>query len=82
MSAHPRVRNASWMSSRISQRMRRRRNQCRWAKARSTTQRWAPRPEPCSVVLIDSGRTKTGRYLEMTRTVAPTLPPHEQTRAF
>ncbi|WP_443043318.1 DUF2750 domain-containing protein [Streptomyces sp. NBC_00371] len=27
--AHPRVRKASWMSSRISQRIRRRRNQCR-----------------------------------------------------
>lgn len=37
------------MSSRISQRIRRRRNQCRWAKARSTTQRWVPRPDPCSV---------------------------------
>lgn len=37
------------MSSRISQRIRRRRNQCRWANARSTTQRWAPSPEPCSV---------------------------------
>jgi hypothetical protein len=33
-------------------------------------------------VLIDSGRTKAGRYLEMTRTVVLTLPPHEQTRAF
>jgi hypothetical protein len=33
MSAHPRVRKASWMSSRISQRIRRRRNQCRWANA-------------------------------------------------
>lgn len=37
------------MSSRISQRIRRRRNQCRWANARSTAQRCAPRPEPCSV---------------------------------
>lgn len=36
MRAHPRVRKASWMSSRISQRIRRRRNQCRWANARST----------------------------------------------
>ncbi|MGC5005114.1 hypothetical protein [Streptomyces sp. DT203] len=31
-------------------------------------------------VLIDSGRTKAGRYLEMTRTVAP--PTHAQARAF
>ncbi|MFF5945662.1 ATP-binding protein, partial [Streptomyces althioticus] len=31
-------------------------------------------------VLIDSGRTKDGRYLEMTR--APATPPHEQGRAF
>ncbi len=49
MSAHPRVRKASWMSSRISQRTRRRRNQSRWANARSMKQRWLPRPEPCSV---------------------------------
>jgi hypothetical protein len=41
-----RVRNASWMSSRISQRMRSRRNQCSSAKAASTTQRCTPRPEP------------------------------------
>lgn len=33
-------------------------------------------------VLIDSGRTKAGRYLEMTRTATLTLPSHEQTRAF
>ncbi|MGX1269535.1 ATP-binding protein [Streptomyces phaeoluteigriseus] len=33
-------------------------------------------------VLIDTGRTKAGRYLEMTRTAALTLPPHEQTQAF
>lgn len=46
ISAHPRVRKASWMSSRISQRIRRRRNQCRWANVRSTTQRWVPSPEP------------------------------------
>jgi hypothetical protein len=31
-------------------------------------------------VLIDSGRTKAGRYLEMTRTLPPA--PHEQARAF
>lgn len=31
-------------------------------------------------VLIDSGRTKAGRYLEMTRTLPPA--PHEQSRAF
>ncbi|MEU6514100.1 ATP-binding protein [Streptomyces sp. NPDC046978] len=31
-------------------------------------------------VLIDTGRTKTGRYLEMTRTA--TLPPHKQEQAF
>ncbi len=31
-------------------------------------------------VLIDSGRTSTGRYLEMTRPAVP--PPHEQQRAF
>ncbi len=45
----PRVGKVSWMSWRISQRIRRRRNQCRWANARSTTQRWLPRREPCSV---------------------------------
>lgn len=33
VSAHPGVRKAWWMSSRISQRIRRRWNQCRWAKA-------------------------------------------------
>jgi len=31
-------------------------------------------------VLIDTGRTKEGRYLEMTRPAAP--PPHEQQPAF
>jgi hypothetical protein len=31
-------------------------------------------------VLIDSGRTSAGRYLEMTRVAAPL--PHEHTRAF
>jgi hypothetical protein len=31
-------------------------------------------------VLIDSGRTREGRYLEMTRRATP--PPHEQTGAF
>lgn len=28
--------------------IRKRRNQCRWANARSTTQCWVPGPEPCS----------------------------------
>ncbi len=37
------------MSSRISQRAHRRRNQRSRAMVCSTTQRWAPRPEPCSV---------------------------------
>lgn len=36
MSAPPRVRKASWMSSRAAQRIRRRRNQCRWVNARPT----------------------------------------------
>ena len=49
MMAQARVRKASWMSSRISQRMRRRRNQCSRAMVCSTTQRWVPRPEPCAV---------------------------------
>lgn len=31
-------------------------------------------------VLVDSGRTSAGRYLEMTRTLPPA--PHEQARAF
>lgn len=38
MSARPRVRKASWISPRISRRIRRRRNECRRAKARSATQ--------------------------------------------
>lgn len=49
MIAAARVMNASWMSSRTSQRMRRRRNQCKSAMVRSTTQRWMPKPEPCGV---------------------------------
>ena len=47
--AQARLRNASWMSSRISQRIRSRRNQCNNAIDCSTTQRCAPRPEPCPV---------------------------------
>lgn len=46
MTAQPRVTIAWWMSSRLSQRMRRRRNQCSSAIAPSTTQRYTPRPEP------------------------------------
>jgi mannose-6-phosphate isomerase-like protein (cupin superfamily) len=49
MMAHARRRNASWMSSRISQRMRVRRNQCNRANVCSTTQRYRPSPEPCPV---------------------------------
>lgn len=49
MIAQPRVRKAWWMSARISQRIRSRRNQRRSAKAASTTQRFLPRPLPCSV---------------------------------
>ncbi len=37
------------MSWRISQRIRRRWNQCRWANARSAPRCWRPSPEPCSV---------------------------------
>jgi len=37
----------SWMSSRISDRMRSRRNQCSRAKPCSTTQRYTPSPESC-----------------------------------
>jgi hypothetical protein len=44
------------MSSRISQWIRRRRNQCRWANARSTTQRWVPSPDPCSVAAAGDQR--------------------------
>ena len=40
-------RKASWMSSRISHRMRSRRNQCSRAKPCSTTQRYTPSPESC-----------------------------------
>jgi Protein of unknown function (DUF664) len=43
------VTKAWWMSSRISQRMRRRRNQCGNANAPAATGRCTPRPEPCSV---------------------------------
>ncbi len=49
MMLQARLRNASWMSSRISQRIRSRRNQCSSAIDCSTTQRCTPRPEPCPV---------------------------------
>ena len=49
MMAQARLRNASWMSSRISQRIRSRRNQCSSARDCSTTQRCTPSPEPCPV---------------------------------
>jgi hypothetical protein len=42
-----RSRNASWMSSRRSQRVRRRFMPWYQAIVRSTTQRYTPRPEPC-----------------------------------
>jgi hypothetical protein len=44
MMPQARLRKASWMSSRISQRMRNRRNQCSSAKLCSTTQRCMPSP--------------------------------------
>ena len=44
-----RARKPSWMSSRRSVRMRSRRRLWSQAKVRSTTQRWRPSPEPCSV---------------------------------
>ena len=47
--AQPKVTKDWWMSSRISQRMRRRRNQCSNAIAPSTTHRYTPSPEPCSM---------------------------------
>lgn len=56
MIAQPRVRKAWWMSARISQRIRSRRNQRRSAKAASTTQRFLPRPLPRSVMIF-GGRT-------------------------
>ena len=49
MMAQARVRNAVWMTGSRSQRMRSRRKLCNHAKARSTTHRKRPRPEPCSV---------------------------------
>ena len=49
MAAQAGVKNASWMSSRISQRIRRRRNQCSRAMVCSTTQRRVPSPEPCAM---------------------------------
>jgi hypothetical protein len=49
MMALPRVTNASWMSSRTSQRMRRRWDWCGSVSAPSTTQWWMPRPESCPV---------------------------------
>ena len=50
MMAQARLRKASWISSRISQRMRSRRNQCSSATVCSTTHRCTPRPEPCAVL--------------------------------
>lgn len=47
MISGPRAMKASWMSSRISQRIRSRPNQCGSAMVCSITQRWTPRPEPC-----------------------------------
>src|SRR6266536_6396234 len=47
MMAQAKRRKASWMSSRISHRMRSRRNQCSRAKPCSTTQRYTPSPESC-----------------------------------
>ncbi len=41
--------NASWMSARRSQRIRRRRKPCNQAKLLSTTQRQVPSPVPCRV---------------------------------
>ncbi len=49
MTARPRATNAWWMSSRISQRIRRRRKQCSSAIAPSTTQLYTPGPKPCPV---------------------------------
>jgi transposase len=57
MMAQPMVMNASWMSSRTSQRMRSRRNQCNSAMACSTTYRYSPSPEPCRT----PRRAMTGR---------------------
>lgn len=42
MSAQPRVREVMWMSARTSPRIRRQRNQCRRANARSSNPRWEP----------------------------------------
>lgn len=53
MMAQPRARKASWRSSRISRRVRGRRNQCGSAKAASTTERWTPRPEPARSAASD-----------------------------
>ncbi len=49
MMAKARLRNDSWMSSRISHRIHSRRNQCSSAIDCSTIQRCMPSPEPCSV---------------------------------
>jgi len=48
--AGERLRKASWMSSRISQRIRSPRNQCGKAMDCSMTQRCTPSLEPCSVL--------------------------------
>ena len=50
MMAQARLRKASWMSSRISQRIRSRRNQCSSAMDCPATQRQVPSPEPCAVL--------------------------------
>ncbi len=47
-SAQASCRNARWLSAERSQRVRSRRNQCRCAKAPSTTQRFCPSPDPCA----------------------------------
>src|SRR5215472_16729172 len=67
--AQARLRKASWMSSPISQRTRSRPNQCSKARDCSTTQRYVPRPEPCSV----PRRARTG-VMPFSRTWARYLP--------
>ncbi|MEU7004159.1 DUF559 domain-containing protein [Nonomuraea sp. NPDC046570] len=59
------------MSSRISHRMRRRRNQCRSAIVRSTTQRWMPRP--ARVVLEVDGQQHYADGMQAGATASPRL---------
>ena len=63
------LRKASWMSSRISQRMRSRRNLCSRAKLCSTTQRCTPSPEACPVLWLPKHDriSPTGRIEALTQ---------------